>query len=313
MSEISEKILQLQIFNNPNNKNLIVFQLESAFILLFRKQYDRVIEVTNEIINVEKNNYRAWLIRGNAYFFKKDLYNSEESYIKAIRYKPDNEKFNIKMLFRLGMTYIYRTTWIDAKTVFLKILKEEPGYSFAWGYLGLALMKLGEFQSAEEALNEANLLDIENMTIWAYLCIFCIILNRKNQALECLNELTKMQFQDVKLLEEIGDLFSKNGELNLTAEIYNRIIFINPNNLKIYFKLAGVYSQIESKKPEAIELLKNRMRNTDDENDKKKINKFLDYLNKEIGLSEKKDTNLYQAYDEEEDLEMGNDSLIDYI
>ncbi len=311
MSEISEKILQLQITKKNHRKYIL-----EAKILIYKNQFDKVIEITDEIISVEKNHYHAWLIRGNAYFFKKDLYNSEESYIKAIRYKPDNEKFDIKMLFRLGMTYIYRTTWIDAKTVFLKILKEDSGYSFAWGYLGLSLMKLGEFQSAEESLNEANLLDVENMTIWAYLCIFCILVNRKNQAFECLNELSKMQFQDTKLLEEIADLFSKCGELNLTAEIYNRIIFLSPNNLKNYFKLAGVYSQIESKKPEAIELLKNRLRNTDDENDKKKILKFLDYLNKEIGLTDKKDANLYQTYDEgEDDLNenMGNDSILEYI
>jgi tetratricopeptide (TPR) repeat protein len=98
------------------------------------------------------------------------------------------------------------------------------------------------------------------------------------------SNLTKMKFKNVLLLEEIGDLFSKNGEHNLTCEIYNKIIQIEPNNLKIYFKLAGVYSQMESKKQEAMELLRGRLRITEDEADRKKILKFMDYLTKEAGL-----------------------------
>ena len=233
MFEVSERLLDLLITQKSSTK----YKLELAKILLNKREYERVIEITNEIVSLEKNNYGAWVLRGNAYYFKNDLYNSEESYVKAIRCKSDrSERFDMKMLFRLGMTYINRTTWNDAKTVFLQILKENPGYSFAWGFLGFSLMKLGEYASAEEALNEANLLDVENPTIWAYLCVYCIQVGRKYQAFECLNELMKMKLKDVKLLEEIGDLFSKGGELELTCDIYNKIIAIEPNNIKIFLR-----------------------------------------------------------------------------
>jgi tetratricopeptide (TPR) repeat protein len=323
MFEVSEKILDLLIHQKSSTK----YKLELARILLNKRDYEKVIEITDEITTVEKNNYGAWVLRGNAFYFKNDLYNSEESYVRAIRCKSDrNERFDIKMLYRLGMTYINRTTWKDAKTVFLQILKENPGYSFAWGYLGFSLMKLGEYQSAEEALNEANLLDVENPTIWAYLCIFCILVGRKSQAYECLNELMKMKMDDVKLLEEIADLLSKNGDLSLTCDIYNKILALQPNNVKILFKLATIYSQIESKKGEGLELLKNKLKVTVDDNDKKKIVKFIEYLNKEVGFTPGKDINFSTNSDHQsgvnedeiknagtDTISVGDDNILDHI
>ncbi len=185
------------------------------------------------------------------------------------------------MLFRLGMTYMRRKTWKDSKTVFLQILKENPGYSFAWGYLGLALMKIGEYESAEEALNEANLLDVENPNIWAYLCIYSILVKRPFQAAECLNELMNFDFRDVDLLDEIAVSFCKNGDTTTGAEIYNKILKFDPDNVEIYLKLAGIYANMDNKKNMAIELLNKRHEESQDENDRKKINKFLEMINRD--------------------------------
>jgi tetratricopeptide (TPR) repeat protein len=275
-----------------------------------------VIHLADEIVAVEKGNYKAWILRGNAYYYKQNLFDSEESYIKAVRCKSDrNERFDLQMLFQLGMTYIKRKTWKDAKVVFHQILKENSGYSFAWSYLGVSLMKLNEYQSAEEAFNEANLLDVENPTIWAYLCIYCIYVDRHFQAFECLNELMKMDFNNVELLEDIAILFCKKGQSNVGAEIYNKILLINPNNVDIYIKLAGVYLQIDTKKHDALELLKNRFKLSEDENEKKKIKKFIDFINKEVGMDSNENNliiNSDSVYDEEGENdfgEMGGDSM----
>ena len=175
-------------------------------------------------------------------------------------------------------------TWGDAKTVFSQILKIEPGFAFAWRYLGLAYLRLGEYESAEEALNEANLLDIENSELWAYITILCLRTARKNQALECLNELEKCNYNNIEILEEIGDLFFEAGEFELTAEIYNKILNINPKNINVHINLADIYyHRIKSKKNESIEILKNSLKYANDENDKKRIEGLIDAFTKEIG------------------------------
>ena len=176
------------------------------------------------------------------------------------------------MLTRLGIIYIGRKTWNDAKTVFLHILKESTYHSFAWRYLGLALTNLEEYSSAEEALNEAISLDIENPFAWAYLTIYCIKVERKEQAMACLNELIKMKFKDVETIATIAALFYKEGENNIALNLYRRIIIIDKTYIDAQIKLAEIYfMKFDDKKKEAIDILKNAIQYAMDEKEKNGI------------------------------------------
>ena len=96
-------------------------------------------------------------------------------------------------------------------------------HSFGWRYLGYSLTKLGEYDEAEKALRRANLLDIENPVIWAYLTIYCLSTGKKNQAMECLNELSKVNFCDIELMKEIGNLFLDMKEYEVAKNIFMKI------------------------------------------------------------------------------------------
>ena len=267
--EISNKLLE---FIDDEDKNSIEYKIQQVKIALYFKDYDKAISICDNIIKDNPENYMAWILRGNAFYYKKNLFDSEESYIKGIKYKPRNSKFDIKMLTRLGIIYIGRKTWNDAKTVFLHILKESSLHSFAWRYLGLALTNLEEYTAAEEALNESISLDIENPHAWAYLTIFCIKFKRNEQAMACLNELIKMKFKDVETIACIAALFYKNGDNNIAMNLYKRIIIIDKTYIDAQIKLAEIYvTKFEDKKNEAIDILKNAIQYAIDEKEKNGI------------------------------------------
>ena len=267
--EISNKLLE---FINEEGKKTIEYQIQKVKISLFFKDYDQAINICNNILKTDNENYLAWILRGHAYYYKKNLFDSEESYIKGIKYKPRNTKFDIKMLACLGIIYIGRKTWNDAKTVFLHILKESPFHSFAWRYLGLALTNLGEYSAAEEAVNESISLDIENPLTWAFLTIFCIKVKRNEQAMACLNELIKMKFKDVETISIIAALFYKNGQTNIAMNLYKRIIMIDKTYIDAQIKLAEIYfMKFDDKKKEAIDILKNAIQYAMDEKEKNGI------------------------------------------
>ena len=292
--EISDKLLE---FIDDEGKESITYDLEKAKIALFFKDNDKAIELCDIIIKKEEQNNLAWILRGHAYYYKKNLFDSEESYIKGIKYKPRNSKFDIKMLTRLGIIYIGRKTWNDAKTVFLHILKESIYHSFAWRYLGLALTSLKEYSAAEEAINEAISLDIENPYTWAYLTIYCINVGRKEQALACLNELIKMKFSNVETTADIAALLYKNDEYNIAANLYKRIIYLDKTFIDAQIKLAEIYFMKfdEPKKKEAIDILKNALQYATDEKEKNSIAEFIQNYENQIDNSQIGKTNVNET------------------
>ena len=304
--EVSNKLLE---FIDEEGKKTIEYKIQQVKVALFFRDYDKAISICDDILKENNENYSAWILRGHAFYFKKNLFDSEESYIKGIKYKPRNTKFDIKMLARLGIIYIGRKTWNDAKTVFLHILKESSLHSFAWRYLGLALTNLEEYSAAEEALNESISLDIENPLAWGFLTIFCISVKRKAQALACLNELIKMKFKDVETLSNIAVLFYKNEDYNIALNLYKRIIIIDKTYIDAQIKLAEIYFfKFEDKKKEAIDILKNAIQFAMDEKEK---NGILDLIQLYENKMENNNNSEYDNNIDQNDSENPNDIGMD--
>ena len=178
--EISEKLLENA---TEETKQTIEFKNEQAKVLLFRKDYQRVIELCNDIIKQKRLSYNTYIIKGHALYYLNKYQEAQDTYIKAIRFKPQEINFDIEMLVKLGLIYIKEEKWYDAKVVFKQIIKFDPEASYAWRYLGYSLTELSDFEDAEKALMKANILDVENPLIWAYLTIFNLNNGKKYQAL----------------------------------------------------------------------------------------------------------------------------------
>ena len=207
------------------------------------------------------------------------------------------------------LIYIRRKTWNDAKVVFLHILKDSIYHSFTWRYLGLALTNLGEYDAAEEALNEAILMDIENPLTWAYLTMFCIKVGRREQALASLNELIKMKFREIEITSDIALLFYKNNDFNIAANLYKRIINFDKTYFDAQVKLAEIYFMKfdEPKKKEAIEILKNSLQYVQDEKEKNTILQFIQIYENQIDNT-KSNANNQNSVDNSE---IGNQMHVD--
>ena len=110
-------------------------------------------------------------MRGHAFYLHGNLFESEESYIRALRINPNLK--DQKVQERLGIVYAKRQAWKDAKTVFLKCCKERMSTT-SWIYLGLSLLRLGELPQAEDAISQANILDNLNPKVWGLMASLCL-------------------------------------------------------------------------------------------------------------------------------------------
>ena len=251
--EISEKLLEN---STEETKQTIEFKNEQAKVLLFRKDYERVIELCNDIIKQKKLSYETYIIKGHALYNLNRYQEAQETYIKAIRFKPPEKTFDIEMLVKLGLIYIKEEKWYDAKVIFKQILKYDPEASYAYRYLGFALTQLSEFEEAEKSLMKANMLDIDNPLIWAYLAIFDLNNGKKFQAIECFNELNKVNYNDVNIMKKIANLFYELKEYEIAKNIYMKIKDQEKSDGDCYIKIASIYNEKLSQKKEALKILK---------------------------------------------------------
>ena len=251
--EISEKLLQNA---TEETKQSIDFKNEQAKVLLFRKEYEKVIELCNDIIKEKKLSYNSYILKGHALYYLNRYKEAEETYIKAIRFKPQELSFDFEMLVKLGLVYIKQEKFYDSKVIFKQISKYDPEASFAWRYLGYSLTQLGEFEEAEKALMKANLLDVENPLIWAYLAIFDLNNGKKYQALECFNELNKVNYNDAKVMKQIAKLFYDMNEYEIAKNIYLKIKDQDKTDGECYLQIANIYNEKLSDKKKALAVLK---------------------------------------------------------
>ena len=289
--EISQKLLENA---TEETKQTVVFKNEQAQVLLFRKEYDKVIELCDDIIKQNRLSYSTYIIKGHALYNLNRFEEAEKTYIKAIRFKPQEIQFDIEMLVKLGLIYIKQERFYDAKVIFKQIIKNDPEASFAWRYLGYALTQLGDSTEAEKALMKANILDIDNPLIWAYLAIFNLNNGRKNQALECFNELCKVNYNDVKVMKQIANLFYDIEEYQITINIYRKIKEQEKTDGDCYIKMAKIYDEKLDQKNEALKILKEGLDTVLDDGTHQEIELLIQKIEKEqldlfLGVSDNKE------------------------
>ena len=174
-----------------------------------RTMQGRYLEATaalDEMLPKNQDNLEAWVMRGHAFFLHGNLFDSEESYIKALRLQKQLKDPNLQE--RLGIVYAKRKAWKDARTVFLKCCKERVSTT-SWIYLGLSLLRVGDLAAAEDAIAQANILDNTNPNVWGLMTILCLTTGaqRLAQANLSFKEAIDLGLKDHQQIEEIGDLY----------------------------------------------------------------------------------------------------------
>lgn len=117
------------------------FLMTQARVRVLQQRFSEAVQSLDKLLAIDQKNQKAWILRGHAYFLSNNLFDSEESYIKALRIKPPPKDQVLQE--RLGIIYARRKAWKDAKVVFLKCCKEFTSTT-SWLYLGLSMLRLGD-------------------------------------------------------------------------------------------------------------------------------------------------------------------------
>ncbi len=177
---------------------------------------------------------------------------------------------------RLGLVYAKRKAWKDAKVVFMKACRanEYKPSTTAWMMLGLSCLRLGEYQQAEDALSQANILDHLNPRVWGLFTILCLSNShnglRHTQATLCFREALRLGLEDPEILEEIGDLYCHSNN-DLAIESYTHLTKVAPSHGDGWQKLADALTTQAGQKELAIQAYKKALELVEGEGNRQKM------------------------------------------
>lgn len=148
-TDAEERLKNYQKAYEENPKNLdVTINLANAYDEL--KDFDKAIEFYNKAIEIDKTCALAFNNRGYSYFNKKEYENALQDYDKAILLNP---KLQIAKNNRTQLLEV-----IAEKEEFKDIISKSEQGQKDWQYyfnLGMAEARLGEYQKAKNAYNQA--------------------------------------------------------------------------------------------------------------------------------------------------------------
>ncbi|XP_029156032.1 cilia- and flagella-associated protein 70-like [Nylanderia fulva] len=145
---------------------------------------------------------------GHCYFEKCD-------FVEAIRcYEFSNAMYNRPddlhlVQTRMGLYYKDIGNYERALKVFLNACQTSPTAE-TWLGAGIAFYELQRFTEAEAALSEANQIDNRNVTVWKYLCLLNMSLQRHDEFVQCRTQIAQ---DDTTFSLEKRSLKPRDGKL----------------------------------------------------------------------------------------------------
>lgn len=95
----------------------------------------------------------------------------------------------------------------QAKTMYLKACELDPS-SWTWLGVGKACLILEDWEEAEDAFAEANVLNHRDSAIWAHLALLCLVLKRHFEANQALAQALRLNIKDPIALKYVVNSIS---------------------------------------------------------------------------------------------------------
>ncbi|KAL6428051.1 hypothetical protein ACFW04_008437 [Cataglyphis niger] len=152
-------------------------------------QYEDALSYLREAECIYGLDYSISGLMGHCYFQKCD-------FMKAICcYEYSNTMFNRPddmhlVQTRMGLYYEDIGDYVRALKVFLSTCEISPTAE-TWLGAGIAFYELQQFTEAEAALSEANQIDNHNATVWKYLCLLNMSLQRYDELAQCQRQIAQ--------------------------------------------------------------------------------------------------------------------------
>uniref|UniRef100_A0A2S2PLL8 Tetratricopeptide repeat protein 18 n=1 Tax=Schizaphis graminum TaxID=13262 RepID=A0A2S2PLL8_SCHGA len=118
----------------------------------------------------------------------------------------------LHLVYLKGAMHCYKNEWYVKGAEICQIACTVLRTPMILTLLAKCLIKIGELETAESALNEANVMDIKNEEVWAYLTVVNIKMGNFGEAKVCYIRALEYGLQ-TEMKNEINTLFGKELDI----------------------------------------------------------------------------------------------------
>lgn len=159
--------------------------------------------------------------------------------VQALEKGRDHLPDSLVILSRLSLFYMKTKRAEDAFQTSQVVLRIDPKYFDALYISGIALVNMGEWDSAKEYFDKALAIEPENKPIRLQYAYSLFALNKHEEALKIYKELELEYPDDPAVNRELGILYDSMGDLDKAKKYLGKAVELNPSP-NTYFNYAVV-------------------------------------------------------------------------
>ncbi|KAG2382328.1 hypothetical protein C9374_005530 [Naegleria lovaniensis] len=206
--KLAEQMLIEEMQNGEANAD-IYFELARVYNI--REDYERAEDHLKSSLKLHYKSAKSWEMMGIIHTKLGRISDAEQELETALSVSSNP---NAVLLLRLAHIYLELQKYDRARDTYLNAAKIVSSCT-AWLGAGIAYFRLAEYNLSEQALNEANIQNNRNATVWGYLTLLALINKKEKEAEKCLRESLKhgLKSSAPKLTEEIKQTLSQSKHL----------------------------------------------------------------------------------------------------
>ncbi|KAL2919158.1 hypothetical protein HK105_201433 [Polyrhizophydium stewartii] len=235
---------------------VLLSQLETQ-----RGCFSKAADYLKQALAMESGNLSVWASLGHLHFVQNRFNDAKQSYETVLSMRRGADERELVLIYiRLGTIYLRnaylatsgthlppstpishlqflrsRDEAVDtslaliAKSMFLKASAIAPS-SQSWLGAGKTCFALREYQEAEDAFAEANVLNNRDSEVWAYLALLSLTLGRTVEAHQAIAQALRLGIKDSEILRAVGVAFMNENQIMAAVECLRIALEEDPEN-----------------------------------------------------------------------------------
>lgn len=238
LNENQEKALENYLKSIEIQKDVFSVWQQAFFILSEQKDYNKLIETTEEAMEYFPNQPLVYFFNGLSYHQQKNHKSAEKAYSKAVKMVVDNPPLKAQIYSNLGDVYNSLKNYEASDESFEKALEIEPKNAYTLNnYSYFLSLRKKNLERAKEMSAKSNKLEPNNPS---FLDTYAWVLFQNGEYEEALKWQDKALKASAEpngtLLEHYGDILFKLGRVDEAVTYWNKAKKLEPEDLEVLSK-----------------------------------------------------------------------------